>query len=73
MRRLQTSIHQHPNWPAWTWHPDVLESLLGAVRHQQGRLSGRLEGLGLALRTEATLRTLDVLKSSEIEGELLPA
>ena len=35
---------------------------------------GRLEALGVDLRAEATLRTLtlDVLKSSEIEGELLP-
>ena len=44
------------------------------MRHQQGYLLGRLEPLGVDLRAEATLRTLtlDVLKSSEIEGELLP-
>ncbi|HEX8350276.1 MAG TPA: DUF4172 domain-containing protein [Hymenobacter sp.] len=47
---------------------------MGTVRHQQGRLLGRLDGLGLDLRAEATLqtRTLDVVKSSEIEDELLP-
>ena len=46
---------------------------LAAVRHQQGRLIGRMEGLGFTLRAEATLqtRTEEVLKSSEIEGEVL--
>jgi Fic family protein len=36
-------------------------------------LIGRMESLGFELRTEAVLRTLteDILKSSEIEGELL--
>lgn len=46
---------------------------LAAVRHRQGRLIGRMEGLGFQLRAEAVLQTLteEVLKSSEIEGELL--
>lgn len=68
-------IHQLPQGPVFTWQADQLEPLLGAVRYQQGRLLGRLDALGLRLRDEATLRslTLDVLKSSEIEVELLPA
>lgn len=43
------------------------------IRHRQGRLLGRMEGLGFRLQKEAELRTLtlDVLKSSEIEGEKL--
>lgn len=47
---------------------------LSEVRHKQGRLLGKLEGLGFQLREEATLETLtqDVIKSSEIEGESLP-
>lgn len=74
MRRISPYIHQHPDWPVFTWDHAALEALLGTVRHQQGRLLGQLETLGLDLRAEATLRTLtlDVLKSSEIEGELLP-
>ena len=74
MRRLGPYIHQRPDWPAFTWDPAALEALLGTVRHQQGRLLGRLDSLGVDLRAEATLHTLtlDVLKSSEIEGELLP-
>lgn len=51
----------------------VLAEPLASVRHRQGRLIGRMEGLGFALRIEAMLQTLteDVLKSSEIEGEIL--
>lgn len=74
MRRITPYIHQQPAWPAFTWQHAALEQLLGQVRYQQGHLLGRLEALGVELRSEATLRTLtlDVLKSSEIEGEILP-
>jgi len=50
-----------------------LSGLLARVSHEQGRLLGRMEGLGFDLRTEAHLQTLteDVVKSSEIEGEKL--
>src|SRR4029079_14213256 len=48
---------------------------LAFVRHRQGRLIGRMEGLGFSLRNEAVLQALtqDVLKSSDIEGEILDA
>ena len=67
-------IYHRPEWPTFTWQHAALESLLGVVRHQQGHLLGRLDSLGVELRSEATLQTLtlEVLKSSEIEGELLP-
>ena len=47
--------------------------MLAHVRHRQGRLIGRMEGLGFGSQNEAVLATLtqDVLKSSEIEGEIL--
>jgi Fic family protein len=68
-----TYIHQNPAWPTFTWRDDLLAATLAAVRHRQGRLLGRMEALGFDLRAEAVLHTLteDVLKSSEIEGELL--
>lgn len=74
MRRITPYIHQLPAWSAFTWQPAALEQLLGQVRYQQGHLVGRLQALGVELRREATLHTLtlDVLKSSEIEGEILP-
>lgn len=68
-------IYQLPNWPHFTWKQDRIASILADVRHQQGRLLGRMESMGFYLQAEANLRTLtlDVLKSSEIEGELLDA
>lgn len=68
-------IYQQPTWPAFTWRHEHLESLLGAVRHQQGRVLGHMEALGFSLQAEALLQTLtlEALKSSEIEGELLPS
>jgi Fic family protein len=66
-------IHELPNWPGFQWDQPVLAGQLAAVRHRQGRLIGRMESLGFPLRSEAVLQTLtqDVLKSSEIEGEIL--
>lgn len=66
-------IYDSPDWPNLHWDQKKLVMSLAALRHRQGRLVGRMEALGLSLRAEATLRTLtlDVLKSSEIEGEIL--
>jgi len=66
-------IHELKDWPHFRWSGKGLAELLGTVRHRQGRLLGRMENLGLKLRTEATLRSLteEVVKSSEIEGEVL--
>ena len=68
-----TYIHELADWPNLTWDDGALAQPLAAVRHRQGRLVGRMEALGFPLRKEAVLRTLteDVLKSSEIEGEVL--
>ena len=66
-------IHQHRGWPDFKWDLPSLSSLLAKVRNTQGRLLGRMDGLGLPLRAQATLTTLtaDVTKSSAIEGEFL--
>jgi Fic family protein len=68
-------IHQEPDWPKLRWDHAKLLPLLADVRHRQGRLLGRMEGLGFRLRAEASLTTLtaDVIKSSAIEGALLDA
>ena len=75
VRRIKRGayIHQSPQWPAFGWDSERISQRLVEVRHRQGRLIGRMEGLGFQLRTEAVLDTLteDVLKSSEIEGEKL--
>jgi len=68
-------IHNLKEWPNFSWDRERLAGKLAAVRHEQGRLLGRMENLGFPLRQEAVLKTLteDVLKSSEIEGEKLDA
>ncbi|RZJ94160.1 MAG: Fic family protein [Hymenobacter sp.] len=75
LAEISVYIYQQPTWPAFTWQHEHLEPLLGAVRHQQGRVLGHMEALGFSLQTEAMLQTLtlEALKSSEIEGELLPS
>jgi len=75
MRRIAAGqyIHEKAQWPTFRWDHRRISQLLVDVRHRQGRLIGRMEGLGFQLQTEAVLNTLteDVLKSSEIEGEKL--
>jgi len=63
-------IHQQHHWPDFYWNREKLAFLLAEVRHLQGRLLGRMDALGFALREEAGLKILteDVLKTSEIEG-----
>ena len=72
---IMNYIHELADWPHLRWDDRKLLPLLADVRHRQGRLLGRMEGLGFGLRVEASLTTLtsDVIKSSAIEGEHLNA
>lgn len=73
VRRLMKYIHQIDDWPKFQWKHESIATSLGIVRNRQGRLMGRMEAIGFALRSEALLQTLtlDIIKSSEIEGEIL--
>ncbi|KAA6334331.1 Adenosine monophosphate-protein transferase SoFic [termite gut metagenome] len=66
-------VHRKTNWSVFKWDNDKIIPLLGNVRHLQGKLLGQMESLGFSLKEEAILTTLtlDVLKSTEIEGEIL--
>ena len=66
-------IHELADWPIFDWDQEALVQQLAAVRLRQGRLIGRMQALGFRQQEEAVLTTLteDVLKSSEIEGEIL--
>jgi Fic family protein len=70
---MKAFIHQKDNWPEFTWNSNDFLNILSEARNLQGRLIGKMETLGFDLRNEALLDTLtlDVLKSSEIEGEFL--
>ncbi len=66
-------IYQYSNWPNFTWDEKEVQVILGKVRHLQGKVFGQVSALGFSMKEETMLSTLtlDVLKSSEIEGELL--
>jgi Fic family protein len=68
-----TYIHELADWPRFRWDGDLLSDSLASVRHRQGHLAGNMEALGFDLRQEAVLETLtvDVVKTSDIEGEKL--
>ena len=68
-----TYIQEQPNWTEWQWSDKKLLPLVSRVRLLQGRLLGKLQTLGFDLNVEAQLDavTLEVVKTSEIEGEAL--
>ena len=66
-------IWQDDGWPQWRYDLAALSGLLSDVSRAQGLLLGRLADVGMALRDQASLAALteDVVKTSEIEGEVL--
>jgi Fic family protein len=66
-------IHERTNWTDFTWDNKKVLLKLCETRNLQGRLLGRMESLGFDLQNEAMLNTLtlEIVKSSEIEGEIL--
>lgn len=66
-------IWQADDWPQWRYDLSSLAGPLTDVSRAQGLLLGRLADLGMALRDQASLAALteDVVKTSEIEGEVL--
>lgn len=70
---MKIYIHEKENWTDFTWDNQKVMLKLGEARIRQGRLLGKMESLGFDLQNEAVLNTLtlDVIKSSEIEGEYL--
>ncbi|HEX4839332.1 MAG TPA: Fic family protein [Rhabdochlamydiaceae bacterium] len=66
-------IHELKDWPRFVWNQERLSELLIQLRHLEGRLIGGMESIGFHFRDETVLQVLtqDVVKSSEIEGEIL--
>ncbi|MEI6436429.1 MAG: DUF4172 domain-containing protein, partial [Bacteroidota bacterium] len=66
-------IYQHQEWTNFTWKDAVISAIFGEVRNLQGKISGQMKAIGFSTKEEAMLNTLtlDVVKSSEIEGESL--
>jgi Fic family protein len=70
---MKKYIYQQKNWTKFTWQDQAINVLFGEVRLTQGKIIGQMNALGFSEKEEATLSalTLDVVKSSEIEGEIL--
>ena len=66
-------IYEYKNWTNFSWQESVVSSIFGEVRNLQGKIMGQMSALGFAAKEEAKLNTLtlDVIKTSEIEGEIL--
>ena len=66
-------IYLLDDWTNFVWDSDIVLPMLCEVRNLQGLILGKMNALGFSLQEEATLNTLttDVLKTSEIEGEML--
>lgn len=66
-------IYEHKNWPDFSWNDKAINAVFGEVKLLQGKIIGQMNALGFSAKEEATLTalTLDVVKSSEIEGEFL--
>lgn len=73
MRGKNIYIHENDDWTNFTWNEKIVSKELAETRNLQGRLLGKMESLGFNLQNEAVLNTLtlEVVKSSEIEGEIL--
>lgn len=66
-------IYEEKDWPNFNWDNEALSELLAETRFIQGKILGRMSGLGFSLQQEAQLNTLtrELIQSSAIEGELL--
>lgn len=73
MMKHTTYIHERSDWTQWQWSHKELLPLVSRVRILQGRLLGKLSTLGFDLNVETQLDavTLEIVKTSEIEGEEL--
>jgi hypothetical protein len=65
-------IHELTGGPGLRWDVSRTAQQLAAVRCRRWQLIGRMEAMGFGLRREVVLarQTENVLKSSEIEGEI---
>jgi len=66
-------IFNNQNWTNFTWNDKNINSIFGEVKLMQGKMLGLMSSVGFSEKEQASLNilTLDVVKSSEIEGEKL--
>ena len=73
MTKKAVSIWQQKEWPNFVWNNQIVNPILYAIESKQQHLAGMLLALGINIRQSTILDSMteDVVRSSEIEGELL--
>lgn len=66
-------IYQNVDWHNFSWCGEKVLKLLSEVKLAQGFLLGKMNSLGFEIKNDALVNVLteNILKSSEIEGEIL--
>lgn len=66
-------IHELKAWPRFTWQGNLIQTQVAEVQQKEWKLLGKMESIGFKAQEENTLNAItnDVIKSSEIEGEIL--
>lgn len=66
-------IYQNTDWHKFSWCGEKVLKLLSEVKLAQGFLLGKMNSLGFEIKSNALVNVLteNILKSSEIEGEIL--
>lgn len=66
-------IYQNTDWHDFRYVGDKLQNLLLEIKKTQGYLLGKMDTLGFDIKNSANLKVLteNIIKSSEIEGEIL--
>ena len=66
-------IYEYEQWPHFDWDEGLVGTALAEVRFLQGKILGQMMGLGFEQResTKLDILVLDIMKSSQIEGENL--
>jgi Fic family protein len=66
-------IYEMEKWPNFSWDQKKISSSLSQLRYEQGHLLGEMESIGFEIQQHTILKILtkEIIKSSEIEGEIL--
>ena len=66
-------IYQNPDWHRFVWDGEKVQKLLFDIKKAQGYLLGKMDTLGFEVKNNAYMQVLteNIIKSSEIEGEIL--
>lgn len=63
-------IHEHKEWPSFSWNKELVGEKLNKVNKAVGYLTGHLSVIGFNDKMSAVVESIshDIIASSEIEG-----